>query len=85
MHVIVLTVALGSLGCAGNFLPSFLPNYEPARTEKQKFCVHNSFVLIERVRKHFRLTISDKVDASRRAEKCLSLRVQVEDGVSGCA
>ena len=27
----------------------------------------------------------NKVDASRRAEKCRSLRVQVEDGVSGCA
>ena len=27
----------------------------------------------------------DKVDASRRAEKCRSLRVKVEVGVSGCA
>ncbi len=31
------------------------------------------------------IDFSDKVDASRRAEKCRSLRVQVEDGVSGCA
>ncbi len=28
---------------------------------------------------------NDKVDASRRAEKCRSLRVKVEAGVSGCA
>ena len=27
----------------------------------------------------------NKVDASRRAEKCRSLRVQVDVGVSGCA
>ncbi len=27
----------------------------------------------------------NKVDASRRAEKCRSLRVKVEVGVSGCA
>ena len=31
------------------------------------------------------VTLPNKVDASRRAEKCRSLRVQVEDGVSGCA
>ena len=29
--------------------------------------------------------VLNKVDASRRAEKCRSLRVKVEVGVSGCA
>ena len=29
--------------------------------------------------------LRNKVDASRRAEKCRNLRVKVEDGVSGCA
>ena len=33
----------------------------------------------------FSLAELNKVDDSRRAEKCRSLRVQVEDGVSGCA